>query len=50
MEQESADRYFDEFVMKTIESASPMPTFPKLMGEDSIEVGFRFRPGELVNM
>lgn len=50
VEQESADRYFDEFVMKTIESASPMPPFPKLMGEDSIEVGFRFRPGELVNM
>ena len=50
VEQESADRYFDEFVMKTIESASPMPPFPKLMGESSIELGFRFRPGELENM
>ncbi|MHB8810535.1 MAG: energy transducer TonB, partial [Desulfobulbaceae bacterium] len=49
VEQESADRYFDEFVMKTIESASPMPPFPKLMGEDAIEVGFRFRPNEEVS-
>lgn len=49
VEQQSADRYFDEFVMKTIESASPMPPFPKLMGENSIEVGFRFRPNEEVS-
>ena len=50
VEQESADPFFDKFVMKTIESASPMPAFPKLMGENSIEVGFRFRPGEMVGM
>lgn len=50
VEQESADPFFDRFVMKTIETASPMPQFPKLMTEDAIEVGFRFRPGEMVNM
>jgi colicin import membrane protein len=50
VEQQSADRYFDEFVMKTIESASPMPPFPNLMGENSIEVGFRFRPNEEVSL
>jgi len=49
VEQGSADRYFDEFVMKTIDSASPMPPFPKLMSENSIEVGFRFRPNEEVS-
>ena len=50
VEQPSADPLFDQFVMKTIDSASPMPQFPKLMSEDSIEVGLRFRPNENVGM
>ncbi len=47
MEKRSHDPFFDQFVMKTIQSASPMPRFSKLMHQDSIEVGLRFRPGEL---
>lgn len=49
VEQKSADPFFDQFVMQTIEKASPMPPFPKLMREDAIEVGFRFRPNEKVS-
>lgn len=49
VEQKSADPYYDQFVMKTIESASPMPPFPKLMGEDAIEIGLVFRPNEEVS-
>ncbi len=47
MEKRSRDPFFDQFVMKTIRSASPMPRFSKLMPQDTIEVGLRFRPGEL---
>jgi colicin import membrane protein len=48
IEKKSKDPFFDQFVMKTIQNAMPMPGFPKLMTQNSIEVGFRFRPGELL--
>ena len=47
MEKRSQDPFFDQQVMKTIQSASPMPRFSKLMPQDTIEVGLRFRPGQL---
>ncbi|PIE55698.1 MAG: hypothetical protein CSA34_07960 [Desulfobulbus propionicus] len=47
MEQRSGDRYFDEFVEKTIALATPMPPFPRLLRRSSLEVGLVFRPGEL---
>lgn len=49
VEQKSADPFYDQFVMQTIEKASPMPPFPKLMSEDALEVGFVFRPNENVS-
>jgi len=48
IEKKSQDPFFDQFVMKTIQSATPMPVFPKLMPQASIEVGLRFRPNELL--
>ncbi len=48
IEKKSRDPFFDQFVMKTIQSVVPMPRFPPLMKKKSIEVGLRFRPGELV--
>jgi colicin import membrane protein len=48
IEKKSNDPFFDQFVMKTLESALPMPRFPSLMPQQSIEVGLRFRPGELL--
>jgi len=50
IEKKSKDPFFDQFVMKTIQSATPLPRFPKLLTQSSLEVGFRFRPGELVSM
>jgi colicin import membrane protein len=47
IERKSKDSFFDQFVMKTLQSASPMPRFPALMSQPSIEVGLRFKPGEL---
>jgi colicin import membrane protein len=46
-ERKSKDPYFDQFVMKTLRSASPMPRFPAVLSQASIEVGLRFKPGEL---
>ena len=47
IERKSRDPFFDQFVMKTLQSAAPMPRFPALMSQASIEVGLRFKPGEL---
>lgn len=47
VEKKSSDPFFDQFVMKTIDSALPLPRFPKLMPQEFTEVGLRFRPGEL---
>lgn len=47
IERKSGDPFFDQFVMKTLQKAAPMPRFPALMRDSSIEVGLRFKPGEL---
>lgn len=47
VEKKSTDPFFDQFVMTTMRKATPLPRFPKLMNQGSIEIGFRFRPGEL---
>ena len=49
-DQRSNDLHFDQLVEKTIKNASPMPRFPALMQQETTEVGFKFRPGELGNM
>jgi colicin import membrane protein len=49
-EQRSKDPLFDQLVEKTINSAAPMPRFPALMQQDTTEVGFNFKPGELGNL
>ncbi len=50
IEKKSRDPFFDQFVMKTLKQAQPMPGFPKLMAQETIEVGLRFRPGQLTSM
>lgn len=46
VDQKSNAPSFDQLVMDAIQKASPMPSFPVSMPEDSIEIGLRFRPGE----
>lgn len=44
-EEKSSDRLFDQFVLKTLQDASPLPAIPSALQQDRIEIGFRFRPG-----
>lgn len=47
VEKKSKDPFFDQFAMQTLQKAAPLPNMPKMLKKDSIEIGFRFRPGEL---
>jgi colicin import membrane protein len=49
-DQRSKDPLFDQLVENTIKSATPMPRFPAVMQQETIEIGLKFRPGELGNM
>ncbi len=46
IKEKSKDPFYDQFVMKTLDSALPLPPLPKSIKEP-LEVGLRFRPGEL---
>ncbi len=43
-EQESGDRLFDQFVLKTLEAANPLPAPPSALQKQRFEVGLRFKP------
>ena len=43
-EQESGDRLFDQFVVKTLEAANPLPAPPPALQKQRLEVGLRFKP------
>lgn len=47
MEEKSDNMYFNKFVEQAISEAAPMPAFPDNLTEDELEIGLRFRPGEL---
>lgn len=49
IERKSGDPFFDQSVMKTLQSASPMPRFPGLLKETSLEYVLDFTPSGLVN-
>jgi len=46
-EKKSENIYFNQFVLKAVKEASPLPPFPDQLEEDILEVGLRFKPGEL---
>jgi len=43
-EQESGDRLFDQFVLKTLEAANPLPAPPAALQKQRLEVGLKFKP------
>ncbi|MDP3695819.1 MAG: cell envelope integrity protein TolA, partial [Desulfocapsaceae bacterium] len=43
-ERESGDRLFDEFVLKTLEAANPLPAPPAALQKQRFEVGLKFKP------
>jgi len=47
-EQKSGDPFFDQLVENTVRKAAPMPKFPGLMKENTLEFGLVFTPGKLV--
>lgn len=47
-ERKSKDPFYDQFVIKSINSAAPLPRFPKLIKESQLEVGLTYKPGQLV--
>ena len=46
-ERKSANIYFNQFVLKAVKDASPLPPFPDQLKESTFEIGLRFKPGEL---
>lgn len=50
IEKKSKDPFYDQFVMKTLDSALPLPPLPKLITEEPLEVVLVFKPGELISM
>jgi colicin import membrane protein len=46
-EKKSKNIYFNQFVLKAVKDASPLPPFPDQLKENTFEIGLRFKPGEL---
>ncbi len=46
-EEKSKNIYFNQFVLKAVKDASPLPPFPDQLKENTFEIGLRFKPGEM---
>jgi len=46
-ERKSNNIYFNQFVLKAVKDSSPLPPFPEQLEENTLEIGLRFKPGEL---
>ena len=46
-EKKSDNIYFNQFVLKAVKDAAPLPPFPDKLTENIFEIGLRFKPGEL---
>jgi len=46
-ERKSDNIYFNQFVLKAVKDSSPLPPFPEQLDETTLEIGLRFKPGEL---
>jgi colicin import membrane protein len=47
-EKKTGNAYFNKFVEKAIKESDPLPPLPKDFQEDGMELGLRFRPGEIL--
>ncbi len=43
-EKSSGDKFFDQYVEKTLHDAAPLPQIPGALNKSQIEVGLRFKP------
>ncbi len=46
-EKRSGDRVFDQFVIRAIQEANPLPPIPAAMQMSQYSIGLRFRPGSI---
>ena len=46
-EKTSGNRPYDESIRRAIKAAEPLPRIPATIKEDSVELGFRFRPEDM---
>lgn len=47
-EKRSNNIYFNQYVQETIREANPLPPFPPDLKKEQLEIGLRFRPGEIL--
>jgi len=47
-EKKSDNIYFNQFVEKTLKESSPLPPFPVGLDDEEMEIGLKFRPGEVL--
>jgi colicin import membrane protein len=47
MEERSGNKIYDESILRVLRSVDPLPPIPASLNMDTIEIGFRFMPGEL---
>lgn len=46
-EKKSGDRLFDQFVLKALQDAAPLPAIPPALEKNSLELGLHFKPGSI---
>jgi colicin import membrane protein len=46
-EKKSENIYFNQLVLKAAKDSSPLPPFPDQLNQETMEIGLRFKPGEL---
>lgn len=46
-EKRSGDKFFDQFVLKTIQDGAPLPPIPAALQKKSLEIGLHFKPGSI---
>jgi colicin import membrane protein len=47
IEKRSGNRIYDESILRVLRAVDPLPPIPSSLNTDSMEIGFRFLPGEM---
>jgi colicin import membrane protein len=47
MDERSGNKVYDESILRVLRSVDPLPPLPASLNMDTVEIGFRFVPGEL---
>jgi len=47
IEKRSGNRIYDESILRVLRSVDPLPSIPASLNMDTMEIGFRFLPGDL---